>query len=223
MNVFFVFWGNTLQELFTAGSHSISTTTDWAMSELLCAPRVAQKLREELNTVVGRGEYVEMSHIPRLPYLRAVVKETLRLHPPSPLMFPHMSLDACQDVGGYAIPQGTRVFVNVWAIAHDPEVWGNDPEKFSPERFFENGYTSTDYKGQHFELLPFSSGRRMCLGINIALPILEITLANLLHAFDDWKLGLPSGQSSLDMSDECGIVCRCVQPLIVVPRKKHIL
>ena len=214
---------NTVQELFTAGSHSISTTTDWAMSELLCAPRVAQKLREELNTVVGRGEYVEISHIPRLPYLRAVVKETLRLHPPSPLMFPHMSLDACQDVGGYAIPQGTRVFVNVWAIAHDPEVWGNDPEKFSPERFFENGYTSTDYKGQHFELLPFGSERRMCPGINLSLPILDITLANLLHAFDDWNLVLPPRQSSLDMSDECGIVCRRVQPLIAVPRKKNIV
>ena len=121
------------------------------------------------------------------------------------------------------IPQGTTVFVNVWAIAHDPEVWSDDPKKFLPERLVKDSYSSVDLKGQHFELLPFSSGRRMCLGINIALPILEITLANLLHAFDDWKLGLPSGQSSLDMSDECGIVCRRVQPLIAVPRKKNIV
>ena len=193
------------------------------MSEVLSAPRVAQKLREELNMVVGREGYVEFSHIPHLPYLRAVVKETLRLHPPSPLMFPHMSLHPCQDVGGYAIPQGTRVFVNVWAIARDPQVWNDDPDKFLPERFFEDAYTSMDLKGQHFELLPFGSGRRMCPGINLALPIVEVTLANLIHAFDDWKLVLPPGQSSLDMTDECGIVCRRVQPLICVPRKNSIV
>ena len=210
-----------LQELMAAGVESTSTAIDWGMSELLCNPSVIGKLRDELNTVVGRErDVVEVSDIPRLPYLRAVVKETFRMHPPAPLLLPHMSLDACEDVGGYRIPKGTTVLINLWAIGHDPDVWTDDPHVFSPDRFmFDACSSSLDVKGKHFEVLPFGSGRRICPGMNLALPTVEITLANLVHAFDEWKVVLPPGQHSLDMSDKCGLGCRRVHPLIVVPTK----
>ena len=134
-----------------------------------------------------------------------------------------MSLDASQVVGAaYVIPKGTKVILNVWAIGRDPQVWKHDdPHTFIPDRFLlQDAYSSIDVKGKHFEVLPFGSGRRMCPGMNLALPIVEMTLANLVHAFDDWKVVLPPGQTSLDMSDQCIVACRRAHPLLVVPRKK---
>mgnify|MGYP002775346596 CR=1 FL=1 len=208
-----------VQELFAAGSDTTSAAIDWGMCEVLSNERIARKLRDELNEVVGREGYVTESHIPRLPYLRAIVKETLRMHPTAPLLMPHMSLDVCQDVGGYLIPKGTRLFVNAWAIGRDPTAWKDDPDKFLPERFLSDACSSMDVKGKHFEVIPFGSGRRICPGMNLALSIVEITLANLVHAFDDWQVVLPPGQHSLDMSDKCGLSCHRVHPLIVLPRK----
>ena len=117
----------------SAGIDTSSTTLDWAMSELLENPHVLAKLRAELDQVVGIERCVNESDIPNLPYLQAVIKETFRKHPPAPLLVPHMSSEAT-CVGGYMIPKGTRLFVNVWAIGHDPKVW-KDPEVFMPERF----------------------------------------------------------------------------------------
>ena len=207
-----------LQEIVGAGVETTSAAIDWGMSELLSHPSVIEKLRDELNIVVGRERHVEVSDIPHLPYLRAVVKETFRMHPPAPLLIPHMSLHACEDVGGYRIPKGTIVLINLWAIGHDPNVWKDDPDIFMPERFLDD-CSSMDVKGKHFEVIPFGSGRRICPGMNLALSIVEITLANLVHAFDDWQVVLPPGQHSLDMSDKCGLSCHRVHPLIVLPRK----
>ena len=167
---------------------------------------------------------VEVSHIPSLSYLRAVVKETLRLHPPGPLLFPHMLVDVCKDLGGYVIPEGTRVLVNVWAIGRDPTVW-KDPEMFIPERFLGDGPEgSMDVRGEHFEMIPFGAGRRACLGLSLGLLTIEVTLANLVHMFGDWDPVLPSGQRSLNISDEFrGIVCTRADPLVDVPKKKAIV
>ena len=212
-----------LQEIVGAGVETTSAAIDWGMCEVLSNERIARKLRDELNEVVGREGYVTESHIPRLPYLRAIVKETLRMHPTAPLLMPHLSLDVCQDVGGYLIPKGTRLFVNAWAIGRDPTAWKDDPDKFLPERFLSDACSSMDVKGHHFELLPFGSGRRMCPSVNLAVPLVEVTIANLVHAFDKWELVLPRGKTTLDMSDECGIILRRVNPLIAIPRKKVII
>ena len=190
------------------------------MSELLANPPVLRKLQAELNVVVGRDRDVETSDIPQLPYLGAVLKETFRKHPPAALLVPHMSIDKCK-VGGYDIPKGTTVFVNAWAMGHDPNVW-KDEEKFIPERFLVGHHNSMDHvtwKGQHFELLPFGSGRRMCPGMTLAMPMVELTVSSLVHAFDKWELVLPVGHDSLDMSDECGLTCHRVNPLLALPRR----
>ena len=187
------------------------------MSELLANPHVLEKLRAELDQVVGLDRWVEHSDIPHLPYLQAVVKETFRKHPPAPLLVPRMSSQATH-VGGYMIPKGTRLFVNVWAIAHDPEVW-KDPEVFMPERFLEQVSDPVDVKDHHFELLPFGVGKRMCPGMSLAMAIVHLTLATLVHSLE-WEL--PPGQKSVDMSEKMALVCDRVHPLLVLPSKARL-
>ncbi|XVE96518.1 hypothetical protein REPUB_Repub02eG0229500 [Reevesia pubescens] len=140
-------------EMFFAGSETTSITIEWAMAELLRNPESMTKAKEELDRVIGPKRKVEESDVDKLPYLQAVIKETLRLHPAIPLLLPR---NAIQDTNylGYLIPKETRIFVNVWAIGRDPESW-EDPLTFKPERFLG---TKIDYKGQNFELIPFGSG-----------------------------------------------------------------
>ncbi|TVU46953.1 hypothetical protein EJB05_06527, partial [Eragrostis curvula] len=157
-------------------------------------PQVLVKATEELDRVIGRDRLVTEGDIQSLPYLEAIVKETMRLHPVSPLLMPRQSrLDT--SVGGYDIPAGTRVLVNVWAIGREPEVW-ETPMEFRPERFLGS---SLDVRGRDFELLPFGSGRRMCPGLNLGMKMVQLSLSNLLHAFA-WRR--PNGVSVEDVSME---------------------
>ncbi|KAL6645964.1 hypothetical protein ACP70R_017572 [Stipagrostis hirtigluma subsp. patula] len=146
------------QDLIAGGTESSSLTVEWTMSELLRKPAVLAAAAEELDRVVGRGRWVTEADIPHLPYLEAIVKETMRLHPVAPLLAPRVAREDVA-VGGYDIPKGVRVFVNVWAIGRDPALW-DAPEEFTPVRFVGS---EVDVKGQDFELLPFGSGRRMSL------------------------------------------------------------
>ncbi|XVE63870.1 hypothetical protein DITRI_Ditri07aG0056000 [Diplodiscus trichospermus] len=107
-------------DLLVAGIDTISTTTEWAMTKLMQHPNKMTKLVEELDIVVGSYNIVEESHIPRLLYLQAVIKETLRSHPPVPLLVPHMPSKTC-IVTGYTIPKHSHIFINAWAIQRDPE------------------------------------------------------------------------------------------------------
>ncbi|KAK4373649.1 hypothetical protein RND71_009033 [Anisodus tanguticus] len=120
-----------------------------------------------------------------------VIKETLRFHPPVPLLLPKESLEKCK-VYDYDIPKNTRVLINYWAISRDPKSWEN-PENFEPERF-EN--VEVDFKGQNFEFIPFDAGRRICPGISFGMLNLELSLAALLYHFD-WKL--PQGMKIQDV------------------------
>lgn len=185
-----------------------ATAIEWAMSELLRHPQVMKKLQHELKKVVGMNRMVEEPDIESLGYLNMVVKETLRLHPPVPLLLPHESIEDC-TVNSFHIPRKSRVLVNVWAIGRDPHVWG-DPEKFIPERFEE---TSIDVRGHDFQLLPFGSGRRGCPGMQLGLTVIRLVLAQLAHCFD-WEL--PDGMlpSELDMNEEFGLT---------IPRAKHLV
>ena len=205
------------QELFSARIDTSSTTLDSAMSELLANPHVLAKLRAELDRVVGIDRWVEHSDIPHLPYLQAVVKETFRKNPLGPLLVPRISSES-SNVGGYTIPKGTRLFVNTWAIGHDPEVW-KDPEVFMPERFLVAGANPAGLKGNSFELLPFGSGRRICPGMGLAVTIVELTLSTLIHSLE-WDL--TPGQKSIDMSDKMALVCDRVHPLLVLPAKARL-
>lgn len=163
---------------------------EWAISELLKKPKLFTKATEELDRVVGRGRWVTEEDMQSLPYVEAITKETMRLHPVAPMLVPRLSRDDT-SIDGYDIPSGTQVLVNVWSIGRDPELW-EAPEEFTPERFLDS---RLDVKGQDYELLPFGSGRRMCPGYNLGLKVIQLSLANLLHGFvwslpDDMELSM---------------------------------
>jgi cytochrome P450 len=184
------------------------------MSEVLKNPAILAKATEELDTIVGVGRLVTEGDIPHLPYIHAIMKETMRMHPVVPLLVPRMSREDA-SVAGYDVPAGTRVLVNTWTIGHDPSVW-DSPDEFRPERFVGSGI---DVKGRDFELLPFGSGRRMCPGYNLGLKVIQLTLANLLHAFS-WCLpdGVTAGE--LSMEEIFGLTMPRKIPLLAVVKPR---
>lgn len=196
--------------MILGGTDTTTTMAEWTMAELMKHPEIMKKVQEELAEVVGMDGSVEEFHLPKLKYLDAVVKETLRLHPALPLLVPRSPSETC-TIGGYTIPKGSRIMINVGAIHTDPQFWEN-PLEFRPERFL-NGPGNFDYMGKNFQYMPFGSGRRICPGIPLAEKMLMSVLASLLHSFE-WKL--PDG-TELDLSDQFGIVVKKMKPLIVVP------
>ncbi|KAK2985111.1 hypothetical protein RJ640_022989 [Escallonia rubra] len=175
---------------------------------------VIEKLRKELGREIGTADSVKESHLSRLPYLHACVKETLRLHPPVPFLLPHRSLETC-EVMNYTIPFNTQVIVNVWAIGRDPTVW-EDPLSFKPERFLDS---EMDFRGQDFELLPFSAGRRMCPGLPLGIKQVHLIVATLIHRFE-WLLPNDEDPLLLDMNEKFGITLQKEQPLLLIPKQK---
>ncbi|KAB2060088.1 hypothetical protein ES319_A11G353500v1 [Gossypium barbadense] len=196
-------------EMFTAGTDTTTSTIEWAMAELLHNPRTLKTVQAELRNHLGyHGRGLEEKDIENLPYLKAIIKETLRLHPPLPFLVPHMAMDSCKMLG-YHIPKETQVLVNVWAIGRDPKTWEN-PSEFRPERFLEPN--TMDYKGHHFEFIPFGSGRRMCPAVPLVSRLLPMALGSLLHCFD-WSLADGVKPEDLDMSERMGITLRKSVPL----------
>ncbi|PVH35167.1 hypothetical protein PAHAL_7G115700 [Panicum hallii] len=173
------------------------------------------KLQAEVRSNTPKGqEAITEDNLTGMSYLKAVIEETLRLHPPSPLLLPHLSLEGC-NIDGYVVPAGTTVFVNVWAIGRDPKLW-DDVEKFMPERFVNKGATEgVDFRGLDFQFLPFGSGRRMCPGMNFGLASVEIMLANLVYRFD-WEM--PKGLNGIDMTEVFGLMVHRKDKLILAPR-----
>ncbi|KAJ0972126.1 hypothetical protein J5N97_020085 [Dioscorea zingiberensis] len=203
-----------LMDLFIAGTDTGTLVLEWGMAELMKNPKVRRKAQDELrsSTLGASKQKVEESDLHRLKYLKQVVKEILRLHPPAAFLLPREARQDCTINGAHEIPCKTRVMVNVWAIGRDPEKW-EEPEKFMPERF-EN--SSVDYKGQNFELLPFGSGRRGCPGVGLGSVVVELALANLLHGFD-WEMPEGVKEEELDMEESFGIVLRRKSPLLLKP------
>ncbi|KAL8545675.1 hypothetical protein ACS0TY_005710 [Phlomoides rotata] len=198
-------------ELFMAQTHTTTSTVEWVMTELIINPAKMDNAKNELRSLIGKNEQVAESDISRLPYMKAVIKETLRLHPPSPLLATRKA-DSEVEINGYTIPKNTQVFVNVWEIGRDSSIWPN-PTSFEPERFFNN---EIDYKGKDFELLPFGSGRRMCPGISLADRMLPLMVASFIHNFN-WKLEPGVKPQDVDTTDKFGIAACKAVPLMAIP------
>ncbi|KAL4309657.1 hypothetical protein GQ457_01G006950 [Hibiscus cannabinus] len=200
-----------LLDILIAGTETSSTTAEWAMSEMMKNPRILEKAQAEVRRVCDRTGDVNESDLHELRYLKLVIKETLRLHTPVPLLLPRENMERC-EINGYEIPAKTKVIVNAWAIGRDPNYW-NEPERFDPERFTDS---SVDYRGTNFEFIPFGAGRRMCPGISYSMVVVELLLAKLLYHFD-WKL--PGGMriEDLDMTEVLGVHVRRKRDLCLVP------
>ncbi|CAN6289364.1 unnamed protein product [Urochloa humidicola] len=206
-------------EVFIAGGDTMTITVEWAMAELLRNPGAMARLRAEIaGALGGKGEAsIEEHDVAALPYLQAVVKEAMRLHPVAPLLVPHKAVEDGAEVCGYAVPRGCTVFFNSWAIMRDPAVW-EDPDEFSPERFMVAGSRAAevDFKGKDFEFLPFGSGRRQCPGLPMAERVVPHMLASLLHAFE-WRLPEGMTPERLDVSERFTGANVMAVPLKAIP------
>ncbi|KAJ9153907.1 hypothetical protein P3X46_027295 [Hevea brasiliensis] len=198
-------------DMFIVGSDTSSTPVEWAMSEMLKNPRVMIKAQQEVRQIFDANGTIDEAGLQELNYLKLVIKETLRLHPPVPLLVPRECRESC-IINGYHIPEKSTVVVNAWAIGRDPNYW-SEAKRFYPERFLDN---SIDFKGTNFEFIPFGAGRRMCPGILFGMANVELPLAQLLYHFD-WKL--PSGlkPENLDMTEDLSITVKRRNPLYVIP------
>uniref|UniRef100_A0A453H436 Cytochrome P450 98A1 n=2 Tax=Aegilops tauschii subsp. strangulata TaxID=200361 RepID=A0A453H436_AEGTS len=203
-----------LWDIITTGMDTTVISVEWAMAELVRYPRVQKKLQEELDSVIGRDRVMSETDFQKLPYLLAVVKESLRLHPATPLMLPHKA-SASVKVGDYNIPKGADVTVNVWAIARNPDVWSN-PLEYRPERFLEE---SIDIKGGDFRVLPFGAGRRVCPGAQLGINLVASMIGHLLHHFE-WSLPEGTMPEYVDMTESPGIVTFMSTPLQAVAKPR---
>jgi cytochrome P450 len=198
--------------MFVAGTDTSSTALEWLMAELIKNPRIMKRAQEEVRRVVNKKSKIDVNDINKMDYLKCILKETLRLHPPLPLLLSRETLMNVK-IGGYDIPEKTRVYINAWAIQRDPKVWER-PEEFLPERFEDN---PIDFKGQDFEFIPFGGGRRGCPGLTFGVASVEYVVANILYWLD-WKLpGTSVKGEDLDMSEFNGLSVTKKIPLHLVP------
>lgn len=198
-------------DVFAAGTDTTSTTIVWAMSELMKNPSVMKKAQSEIREACKGKQIISETDIQDLPYLKLVIKETLRLHSPTPLLLPRESTELT-NIDGYHIPKKTKVMINIWAMARDPQYW-TDAESFIPERFDGN---SIDYKGKNFEYLPFGAGRRICPGLSFGIAGIMLPLALLLYHFN-WELPNNMKHEDFDMTEHYGLAIGRKNELCLIP------
>ncbi|XP_039139264.1 cytochrome P450 71A1-like [Dioscorea cayenensis subsp. rotundata] len=200
-----------LMDIFVAGSDTSSASLEWTMAELMRNPETMKKAQDEVRKVIGMKGKVEESDLQQLQYLKWVLKESMRLHPPAPLLV-HRETTQHFKINGYEIQPKTRVIVNAWAIGRETSSWER-PLEFYPERFKDS---SIDMKGHDFQLIPFGAGRRICPGIDLGIQTVELALANLLYTFD-WKC--PDGSQDINLDETPGVTVHKKYPLFLVPIK----
>ncbi|KAJ6907142.1 cytochrome P450 84A1-like [Populus alba x Populus x berolinensis] len=203
-----------IMDVMFGGTETVASAIEWVMAELMKSPEDQKRVQQELAEVVGLERRVEESDIDKLTFLKCALKETLRMHPPIPLLLHETSEDA--EVAGYFIPKQTRVMINAYAIGRDKNSW-EDPDAFKPSRFLKPGVP--DFKGNHFEFIPFGSGRRSCPGMQLGLYTLDLAVAHLLHCFT-WELPDGMKPSELDMTDMFGLTAPRATRLVAVPSKR---
>lgn len=208
-----------LWEMIFRGTDAMAVLMEWTMARLVLHPGVQANVHKELDEVVGKSSHVTESAVLSLPYLQALLKEALRVHPPGPLLsWRHRAMwDTYVD--GHLVPAGTTAMVNQWAMSRDPEVWA-EPLEFRPERFLPGGEAGPGVSvlGSDGRLVPFGSGRRSCPGKNLAMTTVTAWMATLMHEFE-WmpaKTGAP-----VDMSEVLRLSCEMATPLQVRVRPRR--
>ncbi|XP_030950061.1 cytochrome P450 81Q32-like [Quercus lobata] len=188
--------------LLFAGTDTSAGTMEWAMSLLLNHPKVLKKVQAEIDNVVGHDRLIDEADLAKLPYLHCIVNETMRMYPAGPLLVPHESSEDCM-VGGFKVPGGTILLVNMWAIHNDPKIW-DEPRSFKPKRF--EGFEGVR---DGFKFVPFGSGRRGCPGEGLAVRVVGLALGSLLQCFEWDRIG----EEMVDMSEGSGLTLPKAQSL----------
>ncbi|CAN6463827.1 unnamed protein product [Victoria cruziana] len=203
-----------VMDVMFGGTETVASAIEWAMAELMHNPVEMHKLQEELKREVGLDRQVQEGDIERLGHLKRAVKETLRLHPPIPVLLHETAEET--ELMGYRVPARCRVMINAYAIGRNREAW-TDADKFMPDRFIGEGVP--DFKGSHFELIPFGSGRRSCPGMQLGLYTLELAVARMVHSFD-WSLPDGMKPEEMDMRDVFGLTAPRATQLEAVPTRR---
>ncbi|XP_065881476.1 cytochrome P450 81Q32-like [Euphorbia lathyris] len=190
--------------LLGAGTDTSAATMEWAMSLLVNNPEILIKAQNQIDKLIGHDHLMSESDASKLPYLQCIINEVMRMYPAGPLLVPHESSRECY-IGGYRIPSGTMLLVNLWSIQNDPKVW-DEPQKFKPERF-----EGVEGGRDGFRLMPFGSGRRSCPGEGLALRMLALALGSLLQCFE-WER---VSQEMVDMTAGFGLTMPKAQALLV--------
>nr|XP_016437353.1 PREDICTED: geraniol 8-hydroxylase-like [Nicotiana tabacum] len=198
-------------DLFGAGTDTTTSTLEWAMAEMLRQPEIMRKAQVELGEVIGKGKIVEEADVSQLPYLQCIIKETLRMHPPFPLLVPR-KVEQDGELCDYIIPKGSQVVVNAWAIGRDSTFW-KDPLVFKPKGFWN---LDLDMRGKDFEFIPFGVGQRICPSLPLALRMVQVMLGSLLNSFN-WKLEVGIEAQELNMEEKFGITLAKAYPLRAIP------
>lgn len=203
-----------IMDVMFGGTETVASAIEWAMAELMKNPDEMSRVQEELAAVVGVDRPIQESDLEKLPYLKCAVKETLRLHPPIPLLLHETAEES--HVAGYLVPAQSRVMVNVWAIGRQESAW-KEAGAFRPARFVQGGEAAeVNFKGNFFEFLPFGSGRRSCPGMQLGLHAVELAVAQMAHCFA-WALPGGMEPSEMDMGEVSGLTSPKAVRLVAVP------
>ncbi|KAI3759239.1 hypothetical protein L6452_06905 [Arctium lappa] len=193
-----------LWEMIFRGVDTVAILLEWILARMVLHPDIQARAQFEIQSVVGRDRPVTHSDMANLPYLHAIVKETLRVHPPGPLLsWARLAIHDTQ-VGSHLVPAGTTAMVNMWAITHDERIWAH-PERFNPDRFLTEDVA---IMGSDLRLAPFGAGRRVCPGKTMGLETVHLLLAQLLQNFK-WV-----ADGSVDMSECLKMSLEMKKPLV---------
>uniref|UniRef100_A0A0D3CI57 Cytochrome P450 n=2 Tax=Brassica oleracea var. oleracea TaxID=109376 RepID=A0A0D3CI57_BRAOL len=195
-------------ELFLGGTDTSKQTIQWTMARIINNPKVIERLREEMDSVVGKSRLIQETDLPNLPYLQAVVKEGLRMYPTVPL-FGRRLQEGCK-MGGFYVAEKTTLVINGYAIMRDPNHW-DDPDEFKPERFL--GEQGDEIREQVLKYLSFGSGWRGCPGSNLAYIFLGTAIGMMIQCFD-WRIKGAKVNMEETLS---GMVLTMAHPLKCIP------
>lgn len=198
------------------GTDTTALLTEWIMAELILNPQIQANLHSDLQTTLQKSPTNGVTTdavIAKSPYLAAVVKETLRLHPPGPLLsWARLSTANVRLKNNMVVPANTTAMVNMWAITHDPKIW-NDPFVFRPERFLPSaGGVDIDVRGVDLRVAPFGAGRRVCPGRGLGMASVSLCVAKLVLEFE-W---IEERENGVDLSEELKLSCEMKKPLSAV-------
>ncbi|GMI90027.1 cytochrome p450 79a2 [Hibiscus trionum] len=184
-------------EIMMATVDNPANATEWAMAEMMNRPEILRKAVEEIERVVGNQRWVQESDIPRLNYVKACARESLRLHPMAPFNLPHVS-NVDSVVAGYYIPKGSHVLLSRVGLGRNPKVW-DDPLVFKPERHLKDGSNEEiDLTETELRFISFSTGRRACMGVALGSAMTVMLLARLIQGFS-WRVA--PNEDEIDLSE----------------------
>lgn len=198
----------SIQEMIFRGTDTVAILLEWILARMVLHPEIQAKAQAEIDAVVGTHRLVSDSDLQNLHYLQAIVKETLRMHPPGPLLSWARLAIHDTHIGQNFIPAGTTAIVNMWSITHDEQIW-SEPNEYKPERFMKENIS---IMGSDLRLAPFGSGRRVCPGKAMGIATVELWLAQLLQNFkwvasDNYGVDL-SETLKLSMEMKHCLVCK---------------